>query len=227
MRCIFGSKTSQEPERPTIHYHEPTMVTHAIKMKTRGKYRTKSGMPKGLIVHYTAGRNNGGGTIASMAKRGLGCLVMTEDGTIHQSNHQKINQVAYHAGTSEKYGVKGLSFYCMGMEICNAGLLEAKGDKFVSWFGEKYDRDEVRTVQKSSGGYLRGGDYHKYTKAQEDALINFCLWQKATNPEFDFDWVLGHDEVASPRGRKSDPGGSLSMPMPALRQKLKDMWDQI
>lgn len=225
MRCIFGSKTRQEPERPTIHFAEPNMVVHKLSMKTRGKYRTKSGQAKGLIVHYTAGRNNGLGTLNSLAKRGLGCLVMTEDGAIHRASSQAMNRVAYHAGTSEKYGAKGMSFYCMGMEICNAGLLESKGDKFVSWFGETYDRSEVRTVQKSQGGYLRGGDYHAYTKAQEDALINFCLWQKSVNPEFDFDWVLGHDEVAVPRGRKSDPGGSLSMPMPAFRQKLKDLWE--
>jgi len=39
------------------------------------------------------------------------------------------------------------------------------------------------------------------------------------NPEFRADWVAGHDEVSP--GRKSDPGGSLSMTMPQFRYMLK------
>ena len=224
MKCFFGKKNEQEPERPSLRFEDPNIVPIHIHLKTRGKYRTKSGRPKGLIVHYTAGRNDASATLRSMAKRGLGCIVMDNEGQMIRANNQDLDEVAYHAGKSEKYGVKGLSFYCMGMEICNAGLLEAKGSEFKSWFGKMYARDEVRTVTESTGGYPRGGDYHKYTDKQEEALINFCLWQKSVNPEFDFDWVLGHDEVAIPRGRKQDPGGSLSMPMPHFRQKLKNLW---
>lgn len=74
---------------------------------------------------------------------------------------------------------------------------------------------------------ILAGAYLPYTKEQETALIEFLLWAKANNPTvFDFDYVLGHDEVAGPKGigrwRKNDPGGALSMTMSEFRQLLKD-----
>jgi hypothetical protein len=49
---------------------------------------------------------------------------------------------------------------------------------------------------------------------------------KKNNPNiFNEDYILGHDEVAGPRGigksRKQDPGGALSMTMTELRELVK------
>jgi len=227
-------KNEVEPERPVDkavgknagknggiggNYDVPEIIEVDIAVKTRGKYMTPSKQAKGLVVHYTAGRFEKGrqsaiNTLNSLAKRGLGCLVMDIDGKIYRAKSQKINDIAYHAGTSAFKGYTGMSRYLMGMEICNAGRLEADGK---AWFGLPIPKDEQRDVSKKDN--VKAGKYHKYSAAQEKSLINFVLWQLDVNPEFDLDFVIGHDECAPTR--KSDPGGSLSMTMPAFRAMIK------
>ncbi len=58
-------------------------------------------------------------------------------------------------------------------------------------------------------------------------MVNFCLWQLKVNPEFKVDWIMGHDEVAIPLGRKSDPGGCLSVTMPEFREIIKERGGEI
>ena len=50
-------------------------------------------------------------------------------------------------------------------------------------------------------------------------LMNMIRYMKAVCPDFDVEWVVGHDEIAP--SRKSDPGASLSMTMPELRKIFK------
>ena len=223
---IDGKVIEEEPERPTAHYEMPKILDVDVDVKTHGKYRTPSGMPKGLIVHFTAGRNDSLGTLKYMKSVGLGCMVMDESGEIIKG--QEIDEVAWHAGTSKHPSVEnitGMSRYCMGMEICNPGKLTEIDDPsrvddgmFYSWFGTSYNEKLVRYSEGKDN--IRKGYYLPFTDKQEFALINFCKWQISTNPEFDIEWVLGHDEVAP--GRKSDPGGALSMTMPEFRQLLRD-----
>ena len=63
------------------------------------------------------------------------------------------------------------------------------------------------------------------------------MWLKRNNPDvFRFDYVAGHDEIAtlgspgSPKektlGRKQDPGGSLSLPMAEYREMLFSRYAQ-
>jgi hypothetical protein len=55
------------------------------------------------------------------------------------------------------------------------------------------------------------------------------LWLKEQAPDlFNFDLVVGHDESCDANGRpgaKNDPGAALSMYMPALRARLKALWE--
>lgn len=84
-------------------------------------------------------------------------------------------------------------------------------------------RDAIGTPDKA--GYQTAGYYHKFTEEQETALIKLLNWLKQQKPEiFKYDNVVGHDEVAYGNkkwGRKSDPGGCLSMTMVQLRERLK------
>ena len=216
---IDGKAQIEEPERPTAHYEIPVMKELDFKYTTRGKYLTKSGKPKGLIVHYTAGRPSAYNTAVYLKNRGLGCMVMDEEGKILTA--QGMDEVAWHAGSSKHPfvdEVTGLSRYCMGMEIVNPGMVEKRADGlFYSWFGAPYGVDEVRYATGHDN--IKQGHYVPFTDAQEQALINFCKWQLATNDEFEIDWILGHDEIAP--GRKSDPGAALSMSMPDFREMLR------
>jgi len=231
----------KEPERDpppalvSVKYVKPDIRFVDVPMKNRGKYKTKSGQAKGVVVHYTAGRQDQGsamGTLIDGAASGYSYFCMDIDGVIHVPNSIGFSGFGYHAGTSKWNGVSGVSQYLYGMEICSAGKLVELDKKlypyycFKNWSGKKADllpgakhisQDKCRLVKAKDN--IKQGWYLKYTDKQELALKNFCLWQLDTNKEFSIDWVVGHDEVAP--DRKSDPGGSLSTSMPEFRSMLR------
>lgn len=186
-------------------------IVKGVKYKTHGRFKTKSGNALGAVVHYTvSGRTalSAQGVVKYLAKEGLGCLVMDENGEFWApEGYNYRRDVVYHAGSSSWNGKTGMSFYCIGLEICNWGTDALKR-------GAK----DVRVISTKTANQ-KPGTYQCYTEAQEKSLINFLKYEKATNPEFSFDLVIGHDECAPTR--KSDPGGSLSMTMPELRTTLK------
>jgi N-acetyl-anhydromuramyl-L-alanine amidase AmpD len=215
----------KEPVRMDLKIESPIIKAINIDVKTHGKYKTKSGNPMGLVIHYTAGRSHNiekdaVNTLNTLAYGGLGCMVMDTMGVIYRAQNQAMDDVAFHCGPSEWKGKKGISYYCMGMEICSAGVLKYQDEKYKSWFGQEYFRDEIREILMDDHNW-KTGYYHKFTREQEQSLKAFIKWQKNINPEFDLDWVVGHDEICIPKGRKLDPGGCLSLPMDLYRAALK------
>lgn len=205
-----------------MRYKVPKIIAiEDIEVKLRGPYTTPSGKPRGLVIHYTAGRSrhssSAKSTLRYLASKKLGCMVMGVGGGIVKASNQAMDEVAYHAGKSNWQELDGISRYCMGMEICCAGLLSTD---LRTWWGEKLQSKYCRNIPEAREN-MKLGFYHQFTNLQEAALINFCLWQLDTNPEFDIDWVVGHDEIAPTR--KSDPGGSLSVSMPEFRQMLRNL----
>jgi len=215
----------QEPERahPAEGGKKLLLIPFAEQMKkqmkTRGTHR--KGYPEGAIVHFTAGRW-GTSALDSGLQEGFCYLLIDEKGNVYQSF--PLNKWGYHAGVSSWPSLgKGVSQYLVGIEIACAGMLEPYKEKYKSWFGALYTEDQVRHSEKHDN--IKKGVYHKYTEAQEEALIHLLLWLKSNNPDvFSFDNVLGHDEVAP--DRKNDPGASLSCSMPEFRQKLKDLYSK-
>jgi len=195
-------------------------------MGFQGTY--KDNYPRGAIVHYTAGRFKGGvakakDTMAGGNKNGFTFLIISEDGEVVQGF--PLNKYGWHAGQSSHPLLPGtVSDELIGIEINNAGILEKRGNKFYTWFGLEIPEEQVRHITKKNDNQ-RPGYYHKYTQAQEDSLVALLLWLKRNNPSvFDFNLVLGHDEVAP--GRKVDPGGALSTTMSAFRARLKKEWEE-
>jgi N-acetyl-anhydromuramyl-L-alanine amidase AmpD len=179
------------------------------------------------VVHYTAGRD-GTGPIEQGIANGFCYFVITKDGTIHQSF--PLDEWGFHAGKSTFRGLgDGVSDNLVGIEVCCAGVVEpVKGTaKFKQWYEvnpEKHlNSAQVRTVPKTSK-YPAPGTYERFTEAQEAALKKLLVWLHQNNPAvFSLDLVLGHDEVCVPAGRKTDPGGAISTPMPELRKLLKGL----
>ena len=211
---VVVPKKVAETEESISGITEPIFVTvKGSKFKDRGSYKTPSGKFKGLTVHYTVS-NRSAATAKSMIQylesQGFGCMVMDENGVIYiPENFDVFKTWGYHSGVSEWKGITNVSDHFAGMEICCWG----KGSSVGPF------RD-VTTAQ----GYIVAGNYQQYTEAQEKALINFILWAKTKNPEFDLDYVAGHDELRKEAGKlgdKQDPGGSLSTTMPAFSQLLK------
>lgn len=236
---LLKVEVADEPDRISPRekgqpYVTPEIVYHDANITPRGRYTTRTGQPKGLVVHYTAGhwaqgKHSAFNTFAALQAQGYGCFVMDYNGVIYVPKTLGFTNYAWHAGGT----FRGLSVNpnFMGMEICNPGLLaEAHGKfypyfEFYRWSGRPADlypsaKPISPELLRTSPGKdnVRAGTYMKYSDAQERSLINFCLWQKATNPEFDLDYIVGHDEINS---GKSDPGASLSMSMPEFRTYLK------
>jgi hypothetical protein len=193
-------------------------------MKPFGKY--PEGYPDGAVVHTTDGRDESDQAAMSSfywgADSGYAFFLILPSGKVVQS--LPLNQWGKHAGTS-KWPVVGsdVSRFLVGIEVACAGNLSNTNK---SWFGKTYDASEVREVTKAHG--CAPGRYKKMTQAQEDSLVELLVWLKKNNPKiFNVDWILGHHEVSGEKGlgyyRKVDPGGSLSMTMDQLRDRIKSL----
>lgn len=213
------------------------------KMRARGRYR--KGYPEGLVLHWTAGRYGSDEKAMSSydggVDRGHLYFLLAQSGLLIQGF--PLDQWGYHAGTSSWKGLPStVSDELVGLEVINAGKLdrvEIEGkERFAAWFhyvpGTKkvapgevknllYPHD-VRQVAKHDN--QAAGFYHRYTDEQEEGIAKLCLWLKLQAPDiFQFENVVGHDEVAP--GRKTDPGGSLSMSMPEFRAYLEHLYQEV
>lgn len=204
----------EEPIASSSFVNPHFEVVKGVKFK---KWGYKNEFFDVLVTHYTVSGSSAKsaiGVLKSLAKRGLGCMVMDEDGIIYiPEGFNVLTDAAAHAGLSKWNGMTGLNSYAAGMEICNWGKLDSKTKKYAK---------KIRTSKGEANIYK--GEYEAYTPKQEAALINFCLWAKSVNPNFKFENVCGHDEaraLAGQPGGKSDPGASLSMTMPKFRELLK------
>ena len=199
---------------------------HGLKMKTRGTYRY--GYPQGAVVHYTAGRTRATTKYSAEDIRRFSATSACRNqkftyflidiwGNVFQ--FFPLNEWGYHAGESKWPTVKGkVSDEFVGIEVMNAGKLKPTMNGYKSWFNVTYPEEDVRHSEGIEN--IQKGTYLKFSQEQEDALMKLLLWlEENSNGIFEFQNVVGHDEVSP--GRKSDPGASLSMTMPTLRAKLE------
>jgi hypothetical protein len=209
-----------EPERPS--YGKPGQrldycpfgETYNAGMPSRGWTRYK-----GAIVHHTAGHNDGDRAAKATAsyggRQGLTYWIISSDGSIFMTH--PLDSWGYHCGTRHHRDH-------LGIEICGGGKLQGSSGNWRTWFNKKVLTKNVRWVSRKKDNQQRGA-YEKFTPQQEQSLINLLCWLKHNDPEaFSFDNVLGHDEILP--GEKNDPGGSLSMTMPALRKRLESVYSE-
>lgn len=208
------------------------LARRVARIKSQGKFAT--GLSIGTVVHFDAGRGNPINTMDSGRKNNYLYHALGRDGAFYQSN--SLEEWGWHAGKSEwrvNGKVKsGVSSYCDGVEVCSAGLVKKVSNEFFApWYAKSQKdyihKNDVRFVKKAFN--VRNDAYYQiFTAAQERALIQYLLWRKVNDPKnYSFDCVVGHDEVAIPLGRKTDPGGALSMYMPELRAKLKEEYSRL
>jgi hypothetical protein len=210
----------EEPQEVTYKPAEkslwcPFAVKRKEQMAVKGKYR--KGYPEGAVVHFTAG-GSAESSFQYGVKKGFCFFVISEDGVIHQAF--PLDSWGYHAGESfhPKLG-NGVSKYLVGIEVANPGKLTKKPDgSFETWFGKKIESKNVRHYPKQTKN-IEAGYYAAFTEAQESSLRKLIRWLKENNPTvFEYDLVLGHDEVAPKR--KNDPGGALSQTMTDFRSSF-------
>lgn len=158
----------------------------------------------GITIHYTAS-----GSVESahnaLKDRGLNYhFIIDRNGDVVQS--AKLTHSVYHAGKAMWNGASPNRKH-VAIALVSWGFVSSGRE---TWAGTFVPYNSVRERD--------GKTWHKATAVQEAKLILLCRWlvQQGINPEN----VCGHDECCIPAGRKSDPGGVLSMPVSKLRQLL-------
>lgn len=216
-----ATEVDDEPDRPSpgetgkglLWY--PKAVRLDFDMKTQGVHH--KGYPEIALVHHTAGRcDTEADMIATMKwgrDQGYAFLGIGPTGVVYQAH--PLNRWGWHAGASTHPDFGGfLSKFSVGIEVAAAGSVDASGK---AWFGQKFPPERLRKADPKIHGV--SGTFVKFTEAQEVALIEVIQWLIANKPDVLLPkYVLGHHEVSP--GRKNDPGGSLSMGMGGLREKV-------
>jgi len=211
--------------------------------KARGDYR--KGYAEGLVIHFTAGwsfkdgkERDGAAALKYMDRKdgASSYLVIDHGGEVWQPDHLPFTKWGYHAGASE-LTISGknetsVHKFLVGVEIMCPGLLKKNANgKWETWYGQVIPEGvpEIKTrTWTENKGLQKKGTYWAYTEAQESSLVALCLFLKRQAPDiFSFDNVVGHDEIATPNGRKVDPGASLSKTMVEFREFLKAEYKRI
>lgn len=214
-------KPDIEPDRPTNSeteipgfYPEAIFIDDLPKLKTHYSFGE---WPEVYVVHFTAGwqKRTGRDFMKSFLKRGLCTDFLDKDGQVFQQRDG--NRGGYHAGKSSFMGRSSVSRFAPGIEIACGGKLKEEGGKLVTWFKKEVPKENARYVTRQEG-YVHTGWYEKYTEAQEESLAKFLAWQMRMGVKH----IVGHDQIAP--NRKSDPGGSLSMPLAQfVEEKVKPL----
>jgi hypothetical protein len=232
-----NKSTEDEPERPsTSSLPEIDFYRSSVSMGFQGR-RPRG--PEGAIVHYSASYvhpeshtpKDAEGVIGFGAEQGYCYASISRDGRIVLPANWDWMSWGYHAGKSQlPDGRHEVSMRCVGFELCNPGMLIEHGDKLYPWYNDPRKdsfKPSGQSWWKEDGRYIEGeaniakGWYLPFTGAQERTLIDVLVWMAYRFEHFNLEWVLGHDEVSP--GRKTDPGGALSMTMPDFRFKLKSL----
>lgn len=174
----------------------------------------QGGRPDTIVIHYTGGSTTEGAVSALCSEiHGASAhLVIGRKGEINQL--VPFNTIAWHAGVSKhlESGRTGLNKYSIGIELVNAGPLEAVGNnRFVSWFRKIYHLEEVVYAKHRNEQTERY--WQLFTEEQITACMQICQLLRIHYP---IQYLLGHDEI-SPE-RKIDPGPAF--PMERFRERL-------
>lgn len=163
--------------------------------------------PTYLIIHYTAGPSSKS-AINHFKTKGTASahLVIDRDGTVTQM--VPFNKSAWHAGKSKIGSTTGLNRHSIGIELVNIGRLNKREDgTWTNWNNALTVPDGEVTVLRHKFEISPAG-WHLYAEAQLTAAVEAA---QALHAAYKFTDVLGHDDIAIPRGRKVDPGPALNM----------------
>jgi N-acetylmuramoyl-L-alanine amidase len=119
--------------------------------------------------------------------------------------------IGWHAGVSSWDGREAFNQYSLGIEIDNAGQLEERDGRYLSWFGQEYPAEEV--VHAIHRNQQEATYWQTYTPGQLEVVEELARLLVST---YGLRYILGHEEIAP--DRKVDPGPAY--PLEELRHKL-------
>lgn len=167
--------------------------------------------PSALVIHYTAGRSadNAINWLCNPTSKASAHLVIAANGEITQL--VDLNRVAWHAGPSVWEGRPRVNDWSIGIELDNPGWLTRAKHGWQNRFGDPVPDDLVHVDANGRG-------WHKFSEAQLSALYVAC--EAIIDSEPAIRLVLGHSDIAVPKGRKVDPGAAFDMQ--SFRSSLLD-----
>lgn len=185
-------------------------VSQQTSPNTGGRFA--AGQADTLVMHFTAGSSLQS-SVNHLCKPAAGAsahLVVGRNGDIVQL--VPFDTIAWHAGKSSWKGRSGLNKCAIGIELDNAGQLNANGQgQFLSWFGKAFSGEQVFS------GVHRNQQQPSYWQAYTEVQIarTFELVELLCS-HYGIAEVVGHEEISP--GRKVDPGPAF--PLDKLRQWL-------
>jgi N-acetylmuramoyl-L-alanine amidase len=163
--------------------------------------------PTYLIMHYTAGPT-AVGAINHFKVKGTASahLIIDRSGAITQM--VPFDKGGWHAGKSKVGSTTGLNRHSIGIELVNIGRLTKREDgTWANWNNAiTVPNVEVTVLTHKLETHPTG--WHLYTEAQLSAAVAAA---QALHAAYEFTDILGHDDIAVPRGRKVDPGPAFNM----------------
>jgi N-acetylmuramoyl-L-alanine amidase len=172
--------------------------------------------PEILVLHYTA-TDTAPGAIATLtdgrsANRVSAHLVLDKDGAVTQL--LPLNVVGWHVGVSAWNKHAGCNAFSIGIEQVNAGVLNKMADgSFQTQIGKHKiaAADVIHAQHRITHGWAYWADYPDI-QVQTAIAIG-----QALHAAYRFKDVVGHEDVATPRGRKIDPGPAYSLDLVRTR----------
>lgn len=176
--------------------------------------------PTLLVLHYTGGGSlNGAVTwLCDRRSRASAHFVVGRDGQTQQL--VPLSRVAWHAGQSAWRGRPGCNGFAVGIELVNYGPLRRDRDgTYRSIVGNQVvPGAEVFTGRHKFPECGAFEHWHSYPQAQLDALDVLVAELFTELPSLSE--IAGHDDVATPRGRKTDTGPAFDEHMVELQAKF-------
>lgn len=169
-----------------------------------------------IVLHYTAGGDYLKSSVAwfmDPEAKASAHYVVGREGQIYQLI--PLTKKAWHAGGCELEGRRGVNDYSVGIEMANWGRIHDKNGKPYVQEGQtwkEYDLDvypapvDAKYRLKGADGHLSvGGWWEPYPEAQVEAVAKLC-WMLMDALSIDSERIVGHEDICSPVGRKTDPG---------------------
>lgn len=161
----------------------------------------RNGVIDTVVLHYTV---TGGveQTLDLFERAGEGMsahYVIGKDGLIIQM--VDVEKKAWHAGASEFQGRSDVNDFSIGVELVNWGLLKERDGVLFAWPGD------YGTVYQGRSPVHAGGQWwDPFTEMQYRVLMELISQIRVHYPGITPDRIVGHGDIALPRGRKIDPG---------------------
>lgn len=157
-----------------------------------------------LVWHYTAGAGAAGAIswLCNPESKASAHFVIGRDGAITQL--VRLADAAWHVGASTVSNVNAI-----GVEVVNPGRVTKDKDNWIMSNGSIWKPDGVEPKQATlrfPNGTSEKGYWVPYTNAQVLAMKQIYALI-ATSPYGDcVNNQCGHEDIATPQGRKIDPG---------------------